>query len=112
MAEAPCVIGEGIQIRGNLSGSGDLIIEGRLEGHISLDSHITVEQSGIVVADVETKELTINGQISGDIEASERVSISSTATMMGKIKAERVVIENGARFRGSIEMDVPLPAGI
>ena len=112
MAEAPCVIGKGIQIRGNLSGSGDLVVEGRVEGHISLQDHILVESSGTVVADIDTEELTVNGSMSGNIDASDRVSISSTATVIGDIRAPRVVIEDGARFRGNIEMDVPLPPGL
>jgi len=112
MAEPACVIGNGIQVRGNLSGSGDLVVEGRVEGHVSLEDHMTVEESGTVVADVETKELTINGQMSGNVDASDRVAILQTAVVTGDIKAPRVVIEDGARFRGSIEMEVPLPADI
>ena len=112
MAEAACLVGKGIQIRGNLSGSGDLVIEGRLEGHVALEDHVVVEEIGTVVADIETRELTINGKMSGNISASDRVSISSTATMIGDVRAPRVVIEDGARFRGTIEMDVPLPNNI
>lgn len=112
MANTPCIIGRGIQIRGNLSGSGDLVIEGRVEGHVALQDHLTVEESGTVVADVETQELTVNGKMSGNIEASQRVSISSSALVIGDVHAPRVVIEDGARFRGNIEMDVPLPPGI
>lgn len=112
MAEVSCVIGKGIQVRGNLSGSGDLVVEGRVEGHVALQDHITVEEIGTVVADVETEQLTVNGKMSGNIDASERVSISSTATVIGDIRAPRIVVEDGARFRGNIEMDVPLPANI
>jgi cytoskeletal protein CcmA (bactofilin family) len=112
MAEAPCIIGKGIQIRGNLSGSGDLVIEGRVEGHVSLQDHITIEESGAVVADIETRELTVNGKMSGNSDASDRVSVLATATVLGDIRAPRVVIEDGARFRGNIEMEVPLPKDI
>ncbi|MCK5690587.1 polymer-forming cytoskeletal protein [Myxococcota bacterium] len=112
MSDAPCVIGKGIQIRGNLSGSGDLVIEGRVEGHIALEDHLTIEPSGILVADTETRELTVRGRMNGDMAASERVSITSDATVVGDIRAPRVVIEDGARFKGSIEMDVPLPDDI
>lgn len=110
--EAPCIIGEGIQIRGNLSGSGGLVIEGRVEGHIALEDHIVVETSGTVVADVETEELTVQGKMSGNIDATNRVSITTSATVIGDIRAPRVVIEDGARFRGRIEMEVPLPPDI
>ncbi len=106
------IIGKGIQIRGNLSGAEDLIIEGRIEGHVTLQNHLTVESPGIVVADIEAKNLTINGQMNGNIDVHERVLISSSATVLGNVRAPRVVIEDGARFRGHIEMDVPLPDDI
>ena len=109
MAEPACIIGTGIQVRGNLSGSGDLLVEGRIEGHVALQDHMTVEDTGTVVADVETRDLTVNGKMSGNVDASERVKIAATAVVTGDIRAPRVVIEDGARFRGSIEMDVPLP---
>ena len=109
MADPACIVGPGIQVRGNLSGSGDLIVEGRIEGHVALQDHFRVEPSGTVVADVDSREMTIDGQMSGNIVASERVSISATATVISDIKAPRVVLEDGARFRGNIDMDVPLP---
>ncbi len=109
MADPACIIGEGIQVRGNLSGEGDLVVEGRIEGHISLQDHMIIETDGTVVADAEVQELTVNGKLSGNIDAADRVSISSSATVTGDIRAPRVIIEDGARFRGSIEMDVPLP---
>ncbi len=112
MADPACIIGSGIQVRGNLSGSGDLVIEGRIEGHVALQDHMTVELSGTVVADVEVQNLTINGKMSGNVDASDRVKIATSAIVTGDIRAPRVVIEDGARFRGSIEMDVPLPADI
>ena len=107
--QTACIIGKGIQVRGNLSGSGDLIVEGRIEGHVALEDHCRVEESGTVVADVDAREMTINGTMSGNIAVSERVSISASATVVSDIKAPRVVLEDGARFRGNIEMDVPLP---
>ena len=112
MADTACVIGKGIQIRGNLSGSGDLVVEGRVEGHIALQDHLLVEQTGTVVADVDTQELTVNGNMSGNITAAERVSISSSATVVGDIRTPRLVISDGGRFRGTVEMDVPLPKDI
>ena len=112
MAEPACIIGSGIQVRGNLSGAGDLVVEGRVEGHVALQDHMTVEESGTVVADVEVRNLTVNGKMSGNSDATDRVKIASTATVTGDIRAPRVVIEDGARFRGSIEMDVPLPPDI
>lgn len=106
------IIGKGITIRGSLTGAGDLVIEGRVEGQIALKNHLTIEGSGQVEADIRADELTINGTASGNIDASTKVSINQTAKVNGDIKAVRVVIEDGAVFNGSIEMDVKLPDDI
>lgn len=106
------IIGKGITIRGSLSGGGDLVIEGRVEGQIALKNHLTIESSGKVQADIRADELTINGEAAGNIDASSRVAINSSAKVNGDVKAPRVVIEDGAVFNGSIEMDVKLPDDI
>ena len=105
-------IGKGIVIRGSLSGGGDLVIEGRVEGQIALKNHLTIESTGKVQADIRADELTINGEASGNIDAASRVAINSSAKVNGDVKAPRVVIEDGAVFNGSIEMDVKLPDDI
>lgn len=106
------VIGKGIVIRGSLSGGDDLVIEGRVEGQINLKNHLTIESTGNVQADIRAEELTINGEASGNIDAGSRVAINSAARVSGDIKAPRVVIEDGAVFNGSVEMDVKLPDDI
>jgi cytoskeletal protein CcmA (bactofilin family) len=111
-AEPPGVIGKGISIRGNLSGGGDLIIEGTVEGQISLKNHLTIEETGVVRADIEVERLTIKGEASGNIIASERVAIMANAKVMGDVKAPTVIVEDGAGFKGNIDMDVQLPDGV
>ncbi len=111
-AGGPCIIGKQITIRGNLSGSEDLIIEGRIEGTVSLKNHLTIEESGTVEADVDVADLTVNGAMRGDMAAAQSVSINASAKVVGNIRAPRIIIEDGARFKGSIEMDVALPEGI
>jgi cytoskeletal protein CcmA (bactofilin family) len=106
------VIGRGIVIRGSLTGGDDLVIEGRVEGQINLKNHLTIESTGNVQADIRAEELTINGEASGNIDAGSKVSISTSAKVSGDIKAPRVVIEDGAVFNGSVEMDVKLPDDI
>ena len=106
------VIGKGIVIRGSLSGGEDLVIEGRVEGQVNLKNHLTIESTGNVQADIRADELTINGEASGNIDAGARVAISASARVSGDIKAPRVVIEDGAVFNGSIEMEVKLPDGL
>ena len=106
------IIGKGITIRGSMTGGGGLVIEGRVEGQIALKNHLTIESSGKVEADIRADELTINGEASGNIDASARVAINNTARVEGDVKAPRVVIEDGAVFNGSIEMEVKLPDDI
>ena len=107
-----CVIGKNIQIRGKLAGSEDLVVEGRIEGTVALKNHLTIEQTGVVDADVEVKDLTVHGEMRGDISADGTVSVSNAAKVVGNIRAPRIILEDGARFKGSIEMDVELPSGI
>jgi len=110
--EGTGIIGKGIFIKGNLTGGGDLVIEGRVEGHVSLKNHLTIEGTGKVNADIRAEQLTINGEANGNIDAGDLVSINASAVVTGDIKAPKVFIEDGAHFNGSIEMDVKLPDDI
>lgn len=109
MADTSGFIGRGTIVRGNLSGSGDVVVEGQVEGTVALKDKLTIEQGGRVLADVDLTDLVVHGQMNGDIVAADQVTISSSAAVVGDIKAPRVVIEDGARFKGYIEMDVKLP---
>ena len=109
MADQVCIIGNKITIRGDLSGAEDLIVEGRVEGTIKLSNHLTVEGAGVVDANLDVEDLTVHGTVHGDILASRSISINNGARVEGNIRAPRVVIEDGARFKGAVEMDVELP---
>ncbi len=106
------VIGKGIVIKGELHGEEDLVIEGRVEGSIALKKHLIVETTGVVMADVQTENITIKGEMNGNMVASDKVEITAEARVIGDIKAPRVVIDDGARYRGNVEMAVELPGGI
>jgi len=112
MADQPCIIGKNITIRGNLTGAEDLVVEGRIEGTVTLSNHLTVQSSGTVEADLDVEDLTVNGAVHGEIRASRSVSINADAKVVGNIRAPRIIIEDGARFQGRVEMDVQLPAGL
>ncbi|HEX7507093.1 MAG TPA: polymer-forming cytoskeletal protein [Polyangia bacterium] len=111
-SEDPCFIGSKTTIRGQVSGKQDLVVEGRIEGHIRLESHLTVEESGTVEADVETTLATLKGEVRGPVLATRSVVLEATARVAGKVKAPSITIADGARFSGEIEMDVELPAGV
>jgi cytoskeletal protein CcmA (bactofilin family) len=107
------VIGKAIQIKGEVQGEEDLVIEGKVEGTISLrKNHLILERSASVAADVEVENITIKGRIDGNTSASNKVEITSEARIVGDIKAPRVVIAEGAKVRGSVQMDVPIPPGL
>jgi cytoskeletal protein CcmA (bactofilin family) len=109
----PTVIGKAIEIKGELSGDEDLVIEGRVEGSISLKkNHLILERSAVIAADVEVESVTIKGQIDGDTSASNKVEITSEARVVGDIKAPRVVMAEGAKLRGAVQMEVPIPPGV
>lgn len=105
------VIGPGIVIDGDISGSENLVIEGKVRGRIHLASHeVTVGQSGEVNADISAKVIRVAGKIKGDLSGKEKVIISSTGNVHGNIVAPRMLLEDGAVFKGSIDMDPREPA--
>lgn len=112
MANTFCTIGKNIRIKGELEGDEDLIIEGTVEGTINLKKHLTVEETGVVRADITTEDLTVKGEVVGNTNASKRVVIEKTAKVVGDIKTSKLVIADGARFKGSVDMKVNLPPDI
>ncbi len=98
------VIGHGLFIKGELHGEEDLIIEGRVEGEISLKKHLVIESTGVILADIQTENITIKGEMRGNMAATDKVEIHASAHVVGDIVAPRVVIEDGAKFKGHIEM--------
>jgi len=105
------VIGPGIVIDGDISGSENLVIEGKVRGRIHLAAHeVTVGQSGEVSADISAKVIRVAGKIKGDLSGKEKVIISSTGNVHGNIVAPRMLLEDGAVFKGSIDMDPREPA--
>ncbi len=99
-------IGKSLHIKGELSGSEDLSIEGKVVGKIILNGHtVTIGQSGQVTAEIQAKSVIVGGEVRGDITADERVEVAATGNMLGDVRAPRVVLADGARFNGSIDMD-------
>ena len=104
---ASAQIGAGIHIRGEISGSGDVVIDGSLEGEINLpNSKVTVGKPCHAKGSIRAAKVLVQGTVEGDIAASELVVLSQTANVEGTIKAPRAELHNGGRFKGSIDMDV------
>lgn len=102
----PAVIGPSVHIDGNMKGEEDLIIEGTVKGTVTLKNNaLTIGDQGKVTADIYAKTIHVKGVMQGDLFAAEKVSIGKTAKVKGNIASPRVSLEDGARFKGSIEMD-------
>lgn len=106
---APCHLGREITVRGTLVGEEDLVVEGRLEGRVALAGHLTVAEPGILEADIEVDSIEVHGQVVGDIIATRSITIAQAARVDGNVRAPRVMISDGAQFRGKVEMVVDLP---
>jgi len=99
-------IGQSIQIKGELSGNEDLTVEGKVDGKIMLkDHHLTIGANGRISAEIQAKTVMVVGEVIGNITADDKVEIAATGSMKGDIVAPRVVLADGARFKGSIDMD-------
>jgi cytoskeletal protein CcmA (bactofilin family) len=100
------MIGPNITIKGTVSGDEDLLIQGRVEGTISLGQYeVSIGESAEVTANIQAKAVKIDGEVTGDITGTEKVVISKSGNVRGNIVAPRVTLEDGAIFKGSIDMD-------
>jgi cytoskeletal protein CcmA (bactofilin family) len=106
--KAPACVSQGIKIKGELTGSEDLFIDGTVDGKITLtNSSLTVGPNAVVKAEIVARELVVRGRAEGKFTASERVQIWHTARVEGDIKSERVSIEEGAQVQGKLEVGKP-----
>ena len=104
------LIGSTILIKGDLSGDEDLLIEGRVEGKIELPKHnVTIGKNGHVKADIYGGVITIEGEVHGNLFGEDQLVLRQASTVRGNIVAPRVILEDGADFKGSIDMSPKAP---
>lgn len=104
----PAMIGTALLVSGELSGDEDVVVAGRFQGKISLPKNsLMVSKGGHVEADVAANAVQIEGRVAGDIRCADKVLITATGQMEGTIVAPRVILVDGAKFKGSIDMDPP-----
>jgi cytoskeletal protein CcmA (bactofilin family) len=102
---ANTVIGSSIIIDGEITGDEDLVIQGTVKGKIALKESLFVEGTGAVEADIQTQNVDIAGQVTGNISATDKVELKANCRMVGDIKAPRILIADGASFKGNVDMD-------
>jgi len=101
-------IGKSLVIKGEVSGSESLYIDGRMEGSINLaGNRVTVGRNGVVAANINAREIVVLGKVRGTMVASDRVDIRSEGSLTGDVVAQRISIEDGAFFKGGIDIRKP-----
>lgn len=104
----PATIGKSVQIRGEVKGSEDLLVDGLVEGTITLtESRLTIGPNAKVKANVAARDVVVLGSLDGDITASGRVELRSGANLIGDIHAGRLSIEENAMFSGKVDLAQP-----
>ena len=102
---SPARIGKTVVIRGEVKGSEDLIVDGRVEGTVLLsESRLTIGPTAKVAADLSAKDVLILGHVTGNVVASGRVELRSGCVMEGDIRALRLAVEDNAVFRGKVDL--------
>jgi cytoskeletal protein CcmA (bactofilin family) len=98
-------IGRTLVIKGEISGSESLYIDGRVEGSLSFKDHrVTVGRNGVVQANIAAREVVIMGKVTGNVECGDRVDIRSEGSLTGDIVSQRISVEDGALLRGSVQL--------
>jgi len=102
----PSYLGPGLQIKGEISGDEDLRLDCKVEGLISIGGfRLTVGPGAHVEAEIVAREAVISGEVTGDVRAWDRIEIKKNASVVGDISTGKIMIEEGAYFKGSVEID-------
>ncbi len=101
-------IGKSLVIKGEVTGSESLYIDGRVEGSINLaGNRVTIGRNGVVAANINAREIVVLGKVRGNLTASDRVDIRNEGSLTGDVVAQRISIEDGAFFKGGIDIRKP-----
>src|SRR5689334_2387287 len=110
------ILGKSVILKGQIYGREDVTIDGEVEGTVELQEHrLTVGPNGKVIATIKAREIVVLGTVQGNIETRERIDIRKDAKVVGDIRTARIVIEDGAYFKGSIDIvraETPKPAAV
>ncbi len=102
----PAALGQGLHIKGSITGHEDLHVDGKVEGPIALGGHrLTVGRTGQVISEIVAREVIVYGNVDGDLTARDRIEIKKDGSVVGDLSTARIVIEDGAYFKGHIEID-------
>jgi cytoskeletal protein CcmA (bactofilin family) len=103
---ARTVIGPSFVVDGEITGTEDVLVQGTVKGRIAVKEALVIEASAVVEADVESATLDVAGQLTGNVNAGERVEFRAESRVAGDVRAPRILIADGAHFKGTVDMDV------
>ena len=104
------VIGQGMVIKGSIFSKQDLVLNGEIEGVLDLENcRLTIGSTGKVTANAKAREVDISGQLTGDVESTDKISIRTGGILVGDIRTAGIVIEDGAYFKGGVDIVTQLP---
>ena len=101
---ATTIVGSTIRIQGTVTSSEEILLDGELVGELALDQRLTISAKGKVEANIKAREVIIGGSVKGNVEASERITLHAGANLVGDVKTGGIVIEDGAYFKGGIDI--------
>lgn len=101
--------GPNVTIEGTVTGSEAVVVEGTVKGRIDLSSDLRIGTKARIEATVHARNVTIEGKLTGDVSADDRVELVASATVDGNIKAPKIVVAEGAKFRGAVDMGSARP---
>jgi cytoskeletal protein CcmA (bactofilin family) len=101
---SPCVIGSKTVIKGVVTGDEDVIVEGTIEGEVHISRELRIGPGGTVKATIEAQSIIVSGEVIGDCQAVARVEIQASGKLTGNIRAPKIMIAEGAMFRGNSDM--------
>lgn len=102
--EAETIIGPSLKVKGNFHGTGNIIIEGQVDGSVKTDNYLLIGNKATVTASVQAKDAQIGGRVEGDVIIDGYLEILATAQITGDVKAKQISIEKGASFNGQCSM--------
>src|SRR6266498_2539029 len=112
-SKGAATIGKGVKVNGQIYSREDLYVDGEVEGTIELlENKLTIGPSGKVQASVKAREVVILGSVQGNVESHDKLEIRKDARLIGDLKTARIIIEDGAYFKGSIDIVKPEPAKV
>ena len=104
------LIGPNVTVEGTLTGTEPVLIEGSVKGRINLQADLRVGTQARVEATVHARNVTVEGRVAGDVSADDRVELVATASVDGNLKAPKIIVAEGARFRGNVDMGSTKPS--